>query len=83
MRISIWRSVRQKFGPGTVSYVAREIAEPPYIKLPPLDNLACILVGDDDDELGDLAADHPLVELAHDLFYVCLDLVVGGDWAVS
>ncbi len=49
------------------------------IKLPPLDVLARVLVGDYDDELGDFAADHPLVELGHDFLDVGLDLVVGGD----
>lgn len=39
--------------------------------------LARVLVGDDDDELGDLATDHPAVELRHDLLDVGLDLVVG------
>lgn len=50
-----------------------------YVKLPALDVLACVLVGDDDDELGDLAADHPFVELGHDFLDVGLDLVVGRD----
>jgi hypothetical protein len=31
------------------------------IKLPSLYVLACVLVGDDYDELGDFAADHPAV----------------------
>ena len=44
--------------------------------------LACIFICDDDDELGDLAADHPLVELGHDLFDVGLYLVIGRDLAV-
>ena len=50
-----------------------------YVKLPALYVLASVLVGDDDDELGDLAADHPLVQLGHDLLDVGLDLVVRGD----
>lgn len=50
------------------------------VKLPALDVLACVLVCDDDDELGDFAADHPLVELGHDLLDVGSYLVVGGDW---
>ena len=41
--------------------------------------LACVLIGNDDDQLGDLAANHPLVQLGHDLFYVGADLVVGRD----
>lgn len=49
------------------------------VELPPLDVLARVLVGDDDDEPGYLAADHPLVELGHDLLDVRPDLVVGGD----
>jgi hypothetical protein len=51
-----------------------------HVKLPPLDVLACVLVGNDDDELGDLAANHPLVELGHDLLDVGLDLIVGRHW---
>ena len=42
--------------------------------------LARVLVCDNDDELGDFAADHPLVELGHDLLDVGSYLVVGGDW---
>lgn len=44
--------------------------------------LARVFVCDDDDELGDLAADHPFVELGHDLFDVGFYLVIGRDWAV-
>jgi hypothetical protein len=51
-----------------------------HVKLPPLDALACVLVGDDDDELGDLAANHPLIELGHNLLDIGLDLIVGRDW---
>lgn len=51
-----------------------------YIKLPSLDVLACVLVGDDDDELGDLAADHPLVELRHYPLDVGFHLIIGRDW---
>ena len=40
--------------------------------------LARFLACDDDDELGDLAAQHPLVELRHDLFDVGSHLVVGS-----
>jgi len=53
-----------------------------YIKLPPLDMLACLFAGDDNDELGYLASVHPLFELRHDLLDVGLDLVVGRDWGV-
>ena len=48
-----------------------------HVKLPPLDVLPGILVGDHDDELRDLAAHHPLVQLGHDPLDVRLDLVVG------
>ena len=41
--------------------------------------LARVLVGNDNDQLGDLAAHHPLVQLGHDLLDVCADLVVGRD----
>lgn len=50
-----------------------------YIELPALDVLACVFICDDDDELGDLAADHPLIELGHDLLDVGLYLVIGRD----
>lgn len=50
-----------------------------YIELPSLDVFACVFVGDDDDELGDFAANHPFVELAHDFLDVGFDLVIGGD----
>jgi hypothetical protein len=43
--------------------------------------LARLFAGDDDDELGYLAAVHPLFELRHDLLDVGLDLVIGRDWA--
>ena len=52
-------------------------AEDLDVELPPLDVLARVLVRDDDDKLRDLAADHPLVQLRHDLLDVRLDLVVG------
>lgn len=42
--------------------------------------LAGLFTGDDNDELGDLAAVHPLLELRHDFLDVCLDLVVGGHY---
>ena len=48
-----------------------------YVELPALDVLAGVFVGNDDDELGYLAADHPFVELGHDLLDVGFDLVVG------
>lgn len=50
-----------------------------YIELPSLNVLAGIFVGDDDDKLGDFAANHPFVELAHDFLDVGFDLVVGRD----
>jgi hypothetical protein len=51
-----------------------------YVELPPLNALACVLVGDDNDELGDLTTDHPLVQLRHDLLYVRLDLIIRRDY---
>ena len=50
------------------------------VELPALDVFAGFFAGDDDDELRDFAADHPFVELGHDLFDVGFDLVVGGNW---
>lgn len=50
------------------------------VELPALDVLARVLVGDDDDEARDFAADHPLVELGHDFLDVGFYLVVGRDW---
>ena len=50
-----------------------------YIELPSLNMLACIFTRNNNHELGDLAADHPFVELAHDLLDVSFDLVVGGN----
>lgn len=54
--------------------------ESTYVKLPALDVLPGIFVGDHDDELRYLASHHPLVKLRHDLLDVGLDLVVGGNW---
>ena len=51
------------------------------IKLPPLYMVSSLLVRYDNHELGDLATDHPLVKLQHDLLNVCPDLVVGRDCA--
>lgn len=45
--------------------------------------LPSILVRNDNHETRNLAADHPLVELAHDALDVRLYLVVGGDCALS
>lgn len=45
--------------------------------------LACVFVRDDNDKLGDLATNHPLVQLGHDLLDVGLDLVVGRDQHVQ
>lgn len=53
------------------------------IELPPLHVLAGIFIGNDNDELGDFSIFHPFVQLAHDLFDVCLDLVVGGNCTKS
>ena len=40
--------------------------------------LAGLLAGNDNNELGDLAAVHPLFELRHDFLDVGLDLVIGS-----
>lgn len=60
-------------------YSQKERVRSTDVELPPLDVLARVLVGNDDDQLGDLAAHHPLVQLGHDLLDVCADLVIGGD----
>lgn len=41
--------------------------------------LARVLIGNDNDKLGNLAVLHPPVQGRHDAFYVRLDLVVGRD----
>lgn len=50
-----------------------------YVELPALEMLAGVFAGYHHHELGDLAPDHPLVELRHDLLDVRFDLVVRGD----
>ena len=47
------------------------------VELPPLDVLSGVFVRNDDDELRDLAAHHPPVQLGHYPLDVRLDLVVG------
>lgn len=47
------------------------------VKLPPLNVLAGVFIRNDDDQLRDLAAHHPPVQLRHDLLDVRLNLVVG------
>ena len=42
--------------------------------------LAGLLAGNDNNELGDLAAVHPLFELRHDFLDVGLDLVIRSNW---
>ncbi len=54
-----------------------------YIKLPPLHMLARLLARDDDNQLRDLATEHPFVELRHDLLNVCFHLVVGRDFKIQ
>lgn len=49
------------------------------IELPTLHVFARLLARDDDYQLGDFAAVHPLFELRHDLLDVGLDLIVGRD----
>lgn len=56
--------------------------ESAYIELPALDVFPCVFIRNDDDELGDLSANHPLVELRHDLLDVSLYLVIGRDFTV-
>lgn len=50
-----------------------------YIKLPSFHVLTRFLAGDHDDEFGDFTPDHPFVELRHDFFDICFDLVIGRD----
>lgn len=50
-----------------------------YIELPPLNVIARVLIRDDNDQFGNLAAHHPLVELRHDLLDVGAHLIVGRD----
>lgn len=50
-----------------------------YIELPSFDVFAGFFARDDYDEFGDFAADHPFIELGHDLLDVRFDLVVGCD----
>lgn len=40
---------------------------------------ASLLAGDYNYQFRDLAACHPFVELGHDLFDICFDLIVGSD----
>jgi hypothetical protein len=49
-----------------------------YIELPAFDMLSGLFARDDDDKLRNLAAIHPLLQLAHDLLDVGLDLVIGS-----
>lgn len=77
-RIWTWRRGRWK------GQSARRVVSPrlgregaTYVELPALDVLARVLVGEDDDQIRDLAPHHPLVKLGHDLLDVGLDLVVG------
>lgn len=62
-------------GLGVVAITAAT-AEDAHIELPALDVLARVLGRDDDDELGDLAAGHPFVELGYYALDVGFDLVV-------
>jgi hypothetical protein len=62
-----------------LSDTADSVWELTCIKLPALDVLACLFAGDDNDQLRDFAAVHPLFKLRHDLFDVRLDLVVSGN----
>lgn len=50
-----------------------------YVKLPALEVLASIFASYHHHELRDLAPNHPLVQLAHDLLDICFDLVIRGD----
>ena len=47
-----------------------------YVELPALEVLAGVLAGYHYYELRDFASDHPLVELGHNLFDICFDLIV-------
>lgn len=50
-----------------------------YVKLPSLDMVASLFVGNNDDEFGDFTTSHPFVKLGHDLFDVGFDLIVDCD----
>lgn len=50
-----------------------------YVELPSLDRFAGFFACDDDDQFGDFAARHPLVELRHDFLDVGFHLVVHCD----
>lgn len=50
-----------------------------YIKLPALNVLACVFACDHHDELRYLAANHPFVQLGHDLLDIGFDLAIRGD----
>lgn len=39
--------------------------------------LSRLFISDDDDQFGDFPSIHPLFELGHNLFNVCLDLIIG------
>ena len=51
----------------------------PYVKLPSLHVFSSLLVSYDNHKLRDLAADHPLIKLRHDLFNICPNLIIGRD----
>jgi hypothetical protein len=51
-----------------------------YVELPAFHMLSSLLARNDDDKLRDLAPIHPLLQLAHDLLDVGLDLVIGSHW---
>jgi hypothetical protein len=51
------------------------------IELPTLDMFSSFLACDDNYELGDLAANHPFVQLRHDFLDVGFDLVIRRDYS--
>ncbi len=64
------------FVPGLVTFGLGWGKRGMHVKLPPLYDVSRVFAGYDDDELGDLAADHPFVKLGHDFLDVGFDLVV-------
>jgi hypothetical protein len=61
----------------TISCLMMDFWEETCVELPALDVLARVFTRYDHDELRDLAADHPFIELSHDFLDIRFDLVVG------
>ena len=59
----------------------RALVEYLNVELPTLNMFSSLLACDDNYELGDLAANHPFVQLRHDFLDVSLDLVIRRDYS--